>query len=181
MVTLDAGRGDHSDEEWARLEPHRPRSVGRGGRWQCHRRVINGMLFQHRTDLPWRDCRRASGSGKPSTTVIAGRQRMARGRGFCGPSGPGPMSRPESTGAWSAWTPLPVGLIGIQQGTHSRPLTIPGRHSRPSRHRSDEALGRSHQRTSQGHLQRQGVRRVGRDLAAANRCDHLARIDRRDG
>ncbi|MFE1925388.1 transposase, partial [Streptomyces asoensis] len=36
------GRGDVSDEEWARLEPHLPANHGRGGRWQCHRRVING-------------------------------------------------------------------------------------------------------------------------------------------
>ncbi|MEU1403731.1 transposase [Streptomyces sp. NPDC005728] len=49
------GRGDLSDEEWARLEPHLPANRGRGGRRQCHRRVINGILFRHRTGLPWRD------------------------------------------------------------------------------------------------------------------------------
>ncbi|MFE5192081.1 transposase, partial [Streptomyces sp. NPDC056601] len=48
------GRGDLSDEEWARLEPHLPANRGRGGRWQCHRRVINGILFRQRTGLPWR-------------------------------------------------------------------------------------------------------------------------------
>lgn len=33
------GRGDLSNEEWARLEPHLPANHGRGGRWQCHRRT----------------------------------------------------------------------------------------------------------------------------------------------
>ncbi|MFE1347777.1 IS5 family transposase [Streptomyces sp. NPDC058757] len=49
------GRGDLSDEEWARLEPHLPTNRGRGGRWRCHRRVINGILFRQRTGLLWRD------------------------------------------------------------------------------------------------------------------------------
>ncbi|WTX20419.1 IS5 family transposase [Streptomyces sp. NBC_00656] len=49
------GRGDLSDQEWARLEPHLPMNVGRGGRWKSHRRVINGILFRQRTGIPWRD------------------------------------------------------------------------------------------------------------------------------
>ncbi|MFF6993224.1 transposase [Streptomyces sp. NPDC010273] len=40
------GRGDLSDEYWARLEPYLPTNRGRGGRWSCHRRVINGILFR---------------------------------------------------------------------------------------------------------------------------------------
>lgn len=52
---LGVGRGDLFDDEWARLEAHLPRNAGRGGRWQCHRRVINGILFRQRTGLPWRD------------------------------------------------------------------------------------------------------------------------------
>jgi transposase len=31
------------------------KNIGRGGRWQCHRRVINGILFWQRTGLPRRD------------------------------------------------------------------------------------------------------------------------------
>ncbi|MEV6537358.1 IS5 family transposase, partial [Streptomyces sp. NPDC051639] len=58
------GRGDLSDEEWARLEPHLPANRGRGGRWQCHRRVINGILFRQRTGLPWRDLPPCFGSCK---------------------------------------------------------------------------------------------------------------------
>lgn len=49
------GRGDLSDNEWAQWEPPSPRNGGRGGRWRCHRRVINGILFRQRTGLPWRD------------------------------------------------------------------------------------------------------------------------------
>lgn len=45
-------RGDLSDEEWALLEPHMPRNRGRGGRWQCHRRVISESL--HHYDAPTR-------------------------------------------------------------------------------------------------------------------------------
>lgn len=58
------GRGDLSDEEWARLEPHLPTNRGRGGRWQSHRRVINGILFRQRTGLPWRDLPPCFGSWK---------------------------------------------------------------------------------------------------------------------
>ncbi|WP_408058142.1 IS5 family transposase [Streptomyces clavifer] len=49
------GRGDLSDVEWAQLVPDLPTNVGRSGRWHCHRRVINGVLFRLRTGLPWRD------------------------------------------------------------------------------------------------------------------------------
>ncbi|MGW2635296.1 IS5 family transposase, partial [Streptomyces chattanoogensis] len=49
------GRGDLSDREWARLEPHLPKSRGQGQRWRCHRTVINGILFRQRTGIPWRD------------------------------------------------------------------------------------------------------------------------------
>ncbi|HEV7934082.1 MAG TPA: transposase, partial [Actinomadura sp.] len=48
-------RGDLSDAEWARLEPHLPKNVGRGGRWKNHRTVIIGILFRQRTGVPWRD------------------------------------------------------------------------------------------------------------------------------
>ncbi|MEH6372969.1 transposase [Streptomyces sp. KLMMK] len=32
-----------------------PKATGRGGRWTCHRKVINGILFRQRTGIPWRD------------------------------------------------------------------------------------------------------------------------------
>lgn len=49
------GRGDLSNTEWVRLEPHLPKSGKRGGRWVSHRRIINGILCRLRTGVPWRD------------------------------------------------------------------------------------------------------------------------------
>ncbi|MFD5588981.1 transposase [Streptomyces sp. NPDC127063] len=46
------GRGDLTNEEWHRLEPHLPLYGRRGGRWASHRRVINGILFRERTGIP---------------------------------------------------------------------------------------------------------------------------------
>lgn len=55
VAPFGVGRGDLSDEEWARLGPFLPKNVGRGGRWKSHRQVINGILFRQRTGNPWRD------------------------------------------------------------------------------------------------------------------------------
>jgi transposase len=52
---LVVGRGDLTNEEWARLEPHLPANGGRGGQWSDHRRVVNGIYFRERTGVPWRD------------------------------------------------------------------------------------------------------------------------------
>ncbi|MGA5063946.1 IS5 family transposase [Streptomyces exfoliatus] len=49
------GRGDLTNDEWARLKLHLPKTGRRGGRWASHRRVINGILFRGRTGVPWRD------------------------------------------------------------------------------------------------------------------------------
>lgn len=38
-----------------RLKQHLPKRGQRGGRWESHRRVINGILFRQRTEVPWRD------------------------------------------------------------------------------------------------------------------------------
>lgn len=46
------------------MEPHVPTDRGRGGRRQCHRPVINGILFRQRTGLPWRDLPLCFGSRK---------------------------------------------------------------------------------------------------------------------
>ena len=52
---MSMGRGDLTNEEWARLKPHLPESGRRGGRWVSHRRIINGILYRNRTGVPWRD------------------------------------------------------------------------------------------------------------------------------
>ena len=58
------GRGDLTNSEWARLEPHLPATGLRGGRWSDHRRVIAGILFRVRTGVPWRDLPERYGSWK---------------------------------------------------------------------------------------------------------------------
>jgi transposase len=49
------GRGDLTDAAWARLAPLLPPNGRRGGQWQGHREVINGILWKLRTGAPWRD------------------------------------------------------------------------------------------------------------------------------
>ncbi|MCO6721407.1 transposase, partial [Streptomyces sp. Vc714c-19] len=58
------GRGDLTNREWSLLGPHLPPSGGRGGRWNDHRTVVNGILFRIRTGVPWRDLPERYGSWK---------------------------------------------------------------------------------------------------------------------
>ncbi|TDT29386.1 putative transposase of IS4/5 family DUF4096 [Streptomyces sp. BK208] len=46
------------------MEPHLPPSGRRGGRWNDHRTVLNGILFRIRTGVPWRDLPERYGSWK---------------------------------------------------------------------------------------------------------------------
>ncbi len=49
-------RGELSDQEWERLEPHLPPEKPETGRPnEDHRRIINGILWRLRTGAPWRD------------------------------------------------------------------------------------------------------------------------------
>ena len=50
-------RGDLTDEQWERIQPHLPpeKTGKRGGQWKDHRTVINGILWIIRTGAPWRD------------------------------------------------------------------------------------------------------------------------------
>lgn len=56
------GRGDLTNAEWERLEPLLPEGGRRGGRWNDHRRTIDGVLYRARTGLPWRDLPERFGS-----------------------------------------------------------------------------------------------------------------------
>lgn len=48
------GRGDTSDAQWALIEPLLPKQK-RGGKWNDHRRMFDGILWVLRTGAPWRD------------------------------------------------------------------------------------------------------------------------------
>ena len=49
-------RGELTDQEWERLEPHLPPEKPETGRTnKDHRHVINGILWRERTGAPWRD------------------------------------------------------------------------------------------------------------------------------
>ena len=50
------GRGDLTNEQWARLEPLLPagKKPGRPPRW-AKRQLINGIRWRTRTGAPWRD------------------------------------------------------------------------------------------------------------------------------
>ncbi|MEU6687260.1 IS5 family transposase [Streptomyces sp. NPDC046832] len=137
------GRGDLSDQEWARLEPHLPKSVGRGGRWKSHRRVINGILFRQRTGVPWRDLPARFGKWK---TVHARHRRW---------SADGTWERilravqaDADTEGRVDWSMVSVDSTSCRVNQHAAGARtaeprIPGRRGRPVQHRSDEALGRS--------------------------------------
>ncbi|MFJ6759497.1 transposase [Streptomyces sp. NPDC091273] len=94
------GRGDLTSEEWARLKPHLPKFGQRGGRWESHRRVINGILFRQRTGVPWRDLPARFGKWRPCTSGIGAGQRTVRGTGSSRPSWPMLTREAASTGRW---------------------------------------------------------------------------------
>ena len=48
------GRGDLSDEQWRLIEGLLPKQK-RGGKWNDHRLMFNGIMWILRTGAPWRD------------------------------------------------------------------------------------------------------------------------------
>ncbi len=52
---MGVGRGEVTDRAWAVLAPLLPANGVRGGQWEDHRRIINGILWKLRTGAPWRD------------------------------------------------------------------------------------------------------------------------------
>lgn len=48
------GRGNLSDAQWALIAPLLPKQK-RGGRWNDHRLVFDGIMWVLRTGAPWRD------------------------------------------------------------------------------------------------------------------------------
>ncbi|MFD6294350.1 transposase [Streptomyces sp. NPDC060235] len=134
------GRGDLSDEEWARLEPHLPTNRGRGGRWQSHRRVINGILFRQRTGLPWGTCLPASVAGRRFMIVIAGGRRTGTWERILRAV----QADADAEGRidWSMGSVDSSTCRAHQHaaGVFTRAPEIPDRRMSPARHRPDEAL-----------------------------------------
>lgn len=56
------GRGELTDAGWAQIAPLLPPNGRRGGQWQDHRTVLNGILWKLRTGAPWRDLPERYGS-----------------------------------------------------------------------------------------------------------------------
>ncbi|RST13769.1 hypothetical protein E2C00_08990 [Streptomyces sp. WAC05374] len=54
IVPAGVGRGDLSDQEWARREPHVPDDVRHGGRRKGDRGAVHGILAGSGTGVPWR-------------------------------------------------------------------------------------------------------------------------------
>ncbi|GHB70165.1 hypothetical protein GCM10010377_71100 [Streptomyces viridiviolaceus] len=137
------GRGDLSDEEWGRLEPHLPKNVGRGGRWKSHRRVINRILFRQRTGIPWRDL--PSRFGKWKTAHDRHRRWSADGtweRILWA------VQADADKAGRIDWSMVSVDSTSCRAHQHAGGARvaaprIPGRRSGPRHHRADEALGRS--------------------------------------
>ncbi|MEH0399180.1 IS5 family transposase [Streptomyces sp. B21-088] len=137
------GRGGLSDDEWMRLERRLPRNRGRGGRWQCHRRVINGILFRQRTGLPWRDLPPRFGKWK----TVHDRHRRGSADGTWEKILRAVQADADAQGRvdWSMVSVDSTSCRAHQQaaGALTRPPRFPVRRRRPARHRSDEGLGRS--------------------------------------
>ncbi len=100
-------RHELTDKQWELVENLLPRNGDRGGQWQDHRRVLNGMLWRLSTGCPWRDLPPATGHGRPFMTDSTGGAAMAHcsaSARFCGPNwiGGGESIGPcgASTAAW---------------------------------------------------------------------------------
>src|SRR5512133_2862178 len=75
------GRGDLTNEQWARLEPLLPRGkkAGRPPTWS-KRQLINGIRWRTRTGAPWRDTPgplRALADGVRTVSALATRRHLA--------------------------------------------------------------------------------------------------------
>ncbi|MBZ4320159.1 IS5 family transposase [Streptomyces huiliensis] len=137
------GRGDLSDGEWDRLEPHLPKNVGRGGRWKSHRMVINGILFRQRTGIPWRDL--PSRFGKWKTCHDRHRRWSADGTWEKVLRAVQADADAEGRIDWSVVS-VDSTVCRVHQhaaGARHWPARIPGRRRPPAWHREDEAIGRS--------------------------------------
>ncbi|MER5527248.1 IS5 family transposase [Streptomyces sp. NPDC002677] len=153
------GRGDLTNEEWARLKPHLPKSGQRGGRWESHRRVINGILFRQRTGVPWRDLPARFGRWK----TVYERHRRWSADGTWDKLFAAVLADADAEGRID-WSMVSVDSTSCQAHQHAagarkKPPRLPGKDT-PLQHRPDEGLGRSRGGlTCKIHLAGEGGRR----------------------
>ncbi|MET8312429.1 IS5 family transposase [Micromonospora sp. NPDC005173] len=137
------GRGDLTNDEWARLARHLPKPGRRGGRWGDHRRMINGILFRIRTGVPWRDLPERFGNWK----TVYERHRRWSAEGTWDRILQAVLADADAEGQID-WSIVSVDSTSCRAHQHaagaprSAPL-IPKRRSIPRQHRPDEGLGRS--------------------------------------
>ncbi|MER7314775.1 MULTISPECIES: IS5 family transposase [Streptomyces] len=137
------GRGDLTNREWSSLEPHLPPLGGRGGRWNDHRTVLNGILFRVRTGVPWRDLPERYGSWK----TVYERHRRWSADGTWDRILHAVQADADLAGRID-WSMVGVDSTSCRAHQHAagartvRPR-IPKKRTTPRHHRPDEGLGRS--------------------------------------
>ncbi|MFJ4704918.1 IS5 family transposase [Streptomyces anulatus] len=137
------GRGDLTNHEWSLLEPHLPALGGRGGRWNDHRTVLNGILFRVRTGVPWRDLPERYGSWK----TVYERHRRWSADGTWDRILQAVQADADLAGR------IDWGMVGVDStscrahqraaGARKTRPRVPKKRTTPRHHRPDEGLGRS--------------------------------------
>ncbi|WP_107097908.1 IS5 family transposase [Streptomyces atriruber] len=154
------GWGDLTNEEWARLKPHLPKSGQRGGRWASHRRIINGVLYRNRTGVPWRDLPARFGKWK----TVYERHRRWSADGTWDKIYAAVLADADTQGRID-WSMVSVDSTTCRAHQHAagarkKPPRVPGKRRTPRQHRPDEAVGRSRGGlTCKIHLAGEGGRR----------------------
>ncbi|MFF7870452.1 IS5 family transposase [Streptomyces qaidamensis] len=154
------GRGDLTNEEWARLKPHLPKTGQRGGRWASHRRIINGILYRNRTGVPWRDLPARFGKWK----TVYERHRHWSADGTWDKIYGAVLADADAEGRID-WSVVSVDSTTCRAHQHAagarkKPPRVPGKGRTPRQHRPDEGHGRSRGGlTCKIHLAGEGGRR----------------------
>ncbi len=67
----DGGRADLTDEQWEKLQPLLPSQKAWTGKPASdHRRIIDGILWLHRTGAPWRDIPKRYGNHRTISSLF---------------------------------------------------------------------------------------------------------------
>lgn len=143
-IVLFVGRGDLTNDEWARLSPHLPKSGRRGRRWSDHRRVINGILCLIRSGVPWRDLPERFGNWR----TVYERHRHGSADGTGDRILQAILTDADAEGRID-WSMVRVDSTSCRAHQHAagaprRVPRVPKKRSIPRQHRPDEGLGRSH-------------------------------------